>query len=255
MISVRQRRDYRVPSVAALLRVAEAARRDAVPRTTRTPAPVESVGEAVLELLQAGDGSLAALDVPELEPLDGLVMVSEVGAPLDLEAFDDDDGGRPVPPGAGDRLVGRLDEHPFLDDEDDEATQARRARVTGTPRPGARQYDRPGCGWLDAAAQHHLAGPVPEQPHPGQLPAGELRLDRQLRRGGQPVDVRRQPQRRVFVVHASMLPSAAGAYHPNAGDPGRRPRRARRRGPGAAPVSRRVRGSRRRCRRRRRAPG
>ncbi|MEU7976675.1 hypothetical protein AB0B48_32055 [Micromonospora sp. NPDC049089] len=99
VISVRQRRDYRVPSVAALLRVAEAARREGTPEDDE-PAPVEGVGEAVLELLQSGDGSLGALDVPELEPLDGVVMVSEVGTPVDLESFDDDDAVGPFQPAA-----------------------------------------------------------------------------------------------------------------------------------------------------------
>ena len=122
VISVRQRRDYRVPSVAALLRVAEAARREGTPEEDE-PAPVEGVGEAVLELLQSGDGSLSALDVPELEPLDGVVMVSEVGTPVDLESFDDDDAVGPFQPAVDDRLVGRLDEHPFLevDEEHDHA--------------------------------------------------------------------------------------------------------------------------------------
>ncbi|NLU79633.1 hypothetical protein HCA58_14820 [Micromonospora sp. HNM0581] len=120
VISVRQRRDYRVPSVSALIRVAEAARREGLPGDEEVP-PVEGVGEAVLELLQSGDGSLGALDVPELEPLDGVVMVSEVGTPVDLEAFADDDPVGPFQPGVDDRLVGRLDEHPFLelDDEHD----------------------------------------------------------------------------------------------------------------------------------------
>ncbi|QLQ35575.1 hypothetical protein [Micromonospora robiginosa] len=122
VISVRQRRDYRVPSIAALLRVAEAARREGTPEEDE-PAPVEGVGEAVLELLQSGDGSLSALDVPELEPLDGVVMVSEVGTPVDLESFDDDDSVGPFQPAVDDRLVGRLDEHPFLelDEEHDHA--------------------------------------------------------------------------------------------------------------------------------------
>ncbi|MFJ8578147.1 hypothetical protein [Micromonospora sp. NPDC093277] len=122
VISVRQRRDYRVPSVSALIRVAEAARREGTPEEDE-PAPVEGVGEAVLELLQSGDGSLSALDVPELEPLDGLVMVSEVGTPVDLESFDDDDPLGPFQPAPDDRLVGRLDEHPFLelDEEHDHA--------------------------------------------------------------------------------------------------------------------------------------
>lgn len=122
VISVRQRRDYRVPSVSALIRAAEAARREGTPEEDE-PAPVEGVGEAVLELLQSGDGSLSALDVPELEPLDGLVMVSEVSNPVDLESFDDDDAVGPFQPAADDRLVGRLDEHPLLelDEEHDHA--------------------------------------------------------------------------------------------------------------------------------------
>jgi hypothetical protein len=115
VLSVRQRRDYRVPSVAALVRVAEAARRSAAGDDDVESDPVESVGEAVLELLQAGDGSLGALDVPELEPLDGVVTVTEVSAPLDLEAFGDDDGAGPFQAGTDDLLVGRLDEHPYLD--------------------------------------------------------------------------------------------------------------------------------------------
>jgi hypothetical protein len=119
VISVRQRRDYRVPSVAALLRVADAARRNLVPADEEA-GDVESVGEAVLELLQAGDGSLSSLDVPELEPLDGLLTVSEVTAPLDLEAFEDEDGTGPFTPGPDDLLVGRLDEHPFLADEEED---------------------------------------------------------------------------------------------------------------------------------------
>jgi hypothetical protein len=119
VISVRQRRDYRVPSVSALLRVAEAARSSSVPED-EDPGAVESVGEAVLELLQAGDGSLSSLDVPELEPLDGLLTVSEITAPLDLDAFEDSDGTGPFEPREGDLLVGRLDEHPFLPDEEED---------------------------------------------------------------------------------------------------------------------------------------
>ena len=119
VLSVRQRRDYRVPSVSALLRVAEAARRNSVPQE-EDPGPVESVGEAVLELLQAGDGSLSSLDVPELEPLDGLLTVSEIAEPLNLDAFEDSDGEGPFAPREGDLLVGRLDEHPFLPDEEED---------------------------------------------------------------------------------------------------------------------------------------
>jgi hypothetical protein len=126
VLSVRQRRDYRVPSVTALVRIAEAARRNSVP-ADEDAGPVESVGEAVLELLQAGDGSLSSLDVPELEPLDGLLTVSEVRDPLDLEAFDDEDGTGPFMPAADDQLVGRLDEHPFLPEDEDSDEHANRS--------------------------------------------------------------------------------------------------------------------------------
>src|SRR4051794_10798352 len=96
-ISVRQRRDYRGPSISALLQVADVARRSSVPEDEDT-GPVGSVGEAVLELLQSGDGSMSALDVPELEPLDGLLTVTEITEPLDLEAFEDSDGEGPFAP-------------------------------------------------------------------------------------------------------------------------------------------------------------
>jgi hypothetical protein len=122
VISVRQRRDYRVPSVAALIKAAQSARSDAMSGDEGSDEPVESVGEAVLELLQSGDGSLAALDVPELEPLDGLVAVAEVGTGLDLSAYDDVDGAGPFTLAPADRLIGRLDEQPYLDlDEDNDA--------------------------------------------------------------------------------------------------------------------------------------
>ncbi|MDR7326304.1 hypothetical protein ACH45F_22220 [Catenuloplanes sp. NPDC020197] len=122
-IAVRQRRDYRVPSVSALIRVAESARRAAAGPDTddaELGEPITSVGEAVLELLQSGDGSLGELDIPELEPLDGLVTVTEVAAPLDLDAFEEEDGDGPFAPGPEDRLLGRLDEHPFLEAPDEE---------------------------------------------------------------------------------------------------------------------------------------
>ena len=123
VVSVRQRRDYRVPSVSALLAAAEAARRGGLGsgEPEEGVEPVASVGEAVLELLQSGDGSLAGLDVPQLEPLDGVVAVAEVTTPLDLEAYADDDGVGAFTIDAGDRIVGRLDEHPYVElDEDTE---------------------------------------------------------------------------------------------------------------------------------------
>jgi hypothetical protein len=118
VLSVRQRRDYRVPSVAALVRVAAAARRSATEDSADQP-PVESVGEAVLELLQAGDGSLGALDVPELEPMHGVVTVIEAERALDGDEYGDDDGSGPFRVDGTDRVVGRLDEHPYADLDDD----------------------------------------------------------------------------------------------------------------------------------------
>jgi hypothetical protein len=121
VISVRQRRDYRVPSVAALLRLADVARRS---RSDEEPdaaaVPVESVGEAVLELMQAGDYSLGALEIPELESLDGVVVVAEVVSPLDPESFADSDGVGPFALAAGDRVIDRLDEHTYLELDEDE---------------------------------------------------------------------------------------------------------------------------------------
>lgn len=126
VVSVRQRRDYRVPSVSALLSVAESARRSAAHSEVSTDEPVESVGAALLELMQAGDGSLAALDIPELESLNGVVVVAEVANPLDPEVYEDSDGSGPFRLDGGDRLVDRLDEHAYidLDEETDETDEA-----------------------------------------------------------------------------------------------------------------------------------
>jgi hypothetical protein len=143
VLSVRQRRDYRIPSVSALLRAAEAARgaaegtapvpradaaardergggearpiprADAAARDERgggEARPITTVAEAVLELLQGGDGTLRMLEVPELEPLDGVVVVTEVEAALDPEAHDHTDGEAPFRLAGSDRTTGRLDE-------------------------------------------------------------------------------------------------------------------------------------------------
>lgn len=74
VVSVRQRRDYRVPSVSRLLAAAELARRRRRGDPDRAP---ESVGHAVLELVRDGDGLLGGIDGPELEPLGGVVTVTE----------------------------------------------------------------------------------------------------------------------------------------------------------------------------------
>lgn len=127
VVSVRQRRDYRIPSVTGLLQVAESVRK-ATPRNDgEKTTPVESVGEALLELMQSGDGSLGELDIPELESLNGVVVVAEVGTPLDPDGFEDTDGAGPFQLEAGDRLVDRLDEHAYVEMDDDAADDNERA--------------------------------------------------------------------------------------------------------------------------------
>jgi len=118
VVSVRQRRDYRVPSVAALLAAAEGARMSDLDSDEEEAGPVVSVGDAVLELLHSGDGTLGALDIPELEMLDGVIAIAEAGSPLDLSAYSDDDGAGPFRLAADERVVGRLDEHQLTFDEE-----------------------------------------------------------------------------------------------------------------------------------------
>jgi hypothetical protein len=120
VVSVRQRRDYRVPSISALLRLAEEGRAPA--GEDEELEPVASIGEAVLELLQSGDGSLGMLDVPELDPLDGVVIVAEVDEELSTAGLGDDtsaesDGEAPFRLTGADRIVGRLDERAVPDSE------------------------------------------------------------------------------------------------------------------------------------------
>jgi hypothetical protein len=109
VVSVRQRRDYRVPSVSALLRLAEEGR---MPLPDGESEPITSVADALLELLQSGDGSLGMLDVRELDPLDGVVVVAEVGRALNDEGHEeaDADPQSPFRLGGEDRALGRLDE-------------------------------------------------------------------------------------------------------------------------------------------------
>ncbi|QSB12723.1 hypothetical protein JQS43_13560 [Natronosporangium hydrolyticum] len=109
VVSVRQRRDYRVPSVAALLATArQAAARMAMGDGATPP---ETVGEAVLELIRDADTSLAGLDGPELETAGGVVGVFELPTPVSAS-----DGAGQLAElfrvEADARLVARLDERP-----------------------------------------------------------------------------------------------------------------------------------------------
>jgi hypothetical protein len=109
VVSVRQRRDYRVPSVLALLRAAEES------RAPGADEPITTVGSAIIELMQSGDGSMGMLDLPELEPLDGVVVVAEVTTPLQGQLGDQTDAEHPFRLGTQDRTVARLDERTLPD--------------------------------------------------------------------------------------------------------------------------------------------
>lgn len=91
-ISVRKRRDYTVPNVDQLLDAATEAKSEASSTGGqhdvhwRDERPIADVGEAVYELLQAADGSMSGLDIPELWAGEGLIMVNAVARALDLTA-------------------------------------------------------------------------------------------------------------------------------------------------------------------------
>ena len=126
-IAVRQRRDYLVPDVEALLTAGTAARKAQGLTGEHEVEGIESdhevtdVGEAVYELLQNAGGSLSGLDVPELEARNGVLMVNAVAVPLE---FADDPG-----PGEADlpfvcvpdsRMLLRIDEEMISDGQDDD---------------------------------------------------------------------------------------------------------------------------------------
>lgn len=118
LISVRQRRDYVVPSAVALQRAAERAR-EQVPDPDAGDQPVRGVGDAVLELLHAGDGSLRCLDVPELTPLDGLLVVNEVRDGLDVTLTAEGAENDAYVVDVTEPVIGRLDERSFHTDGGD----------------------------------------------------------------------------------------------------------------------------------------
>lgn len=121
-ICVRQRRDFQVPDIAALIQLGTDQRlrnwsaHD--PNYARTP--VRTLGDAVYELVLSGDGSLAALDAyPELVPGNGVLLINAVGVPLtfgDPVQSEDDEPFRLRP---GDGLLYRLDEEIVEDAVDD----------------------------------------------------------------------------------------------------------------------------------------
>jgi len=123
-ICVRQRRDFTVPDIAALIQLGseQRARNWSAhdPQYARTP--VNTLGDAVYELVLAGDGSLAALDAyPELVPGNGVLLVNTVADPLafgDPEQAEEDEPFRLRP---GDTLLYRLDEEIVEEPDSDDA--------------------------------------------------------------------------------------------------------------------------------------
>lgn len=78
-ICVRHRRDYTVPNPTKLVAAANMARA----RMAGGPeTEITHLGQAVYALIDAGDGTVAALDdVDELEPGNGLLLVNELASP------------------------------------------------------------------------------------------------------------------------------------------------------------------------------
>lgn len=109
LVCVRQRRDYVVADVDAVIMAARAAR-------LRTPSDeydaddVTGLGEAIYALIEAGDGTLAALDdVDDIEPANGVILVNQTATAVPLvESDGDPELAFALNP--GDTLLYRLDE-------------------------------------------------------------------------------------------------------------------------------------------------
>ncbi|MFI5954201.1 hypothetical protein [Cryptosporangium sp. NPDC051539] len=118
MVSVRHRRDYVIPEPSRLLALATETRRTswATVDSTHAARPVTDLGEAVNELVQAGDGTVAALDAyPEdLVPGNGVLLVNAVRRPLTFS--DGPDGADPLLLGPDEEQLYRMDEE--IVDED-----------------------------------------------------------------------------------------------------------------------------------------
>jgi hypothetical protein len=121
LICVRQRRDYQVPEVTELLQLGSETRRRnwAEHDPDHAAVPVTNLGEAVYELVLAGDGSLASLDAyPQLIPGNGVLLVNAIDrplAPVEGAPGEEDEPFRLTP---ADALLYRLDEE-IVDDADD----------------------------------------------------------------------------------------------------------------------------------------
>lgn len=106
LICVRQRRDYVIGDPDAVMRAA----RDAQMRAGINGGSLSNVrglGEAIYALIDAGDGTLAALDdVNEIDPANGVILVNQTNTPVLLNA----DPELAFALAADDKLLYRLDE-------------------------------------------------------------------------------------------------------------------------------------------------
>lgn len=112
-ICVRQRRDFLVPDIDALIRLGSHQREHnwSAHDPQYAQSPVTTLGDAVYELVLAGDGSLAALDAyPELIPGNGVLLVNAVGVPLSFGEAAQSEEDEPFRLRATDTLLYRLDE-------------------------------------------------------------------------------------------------------------------------------------------------
>jgi hypothetical protein len=136
-VCVRQRRDFQVPDVGALIRLGSETRRQnwAAHDEQYGRTPVDNLGEAVYELVLAGDGSLAALDAyPELVPGNGVLLVNAVERPLVFTEAAEGEEDEPFRLTPADVLLYRLDEE-VIEEADADGDAAPRARAGS--RPGA----------------------------------------------------------------------------------------------------------------------
>jgi hypothetical protein len=133
-ICVRQRRDFQVPDIAALIALGteQRLRNWSAHDPLYAASPVTTLGDAVYELVLAGDGSLAALDAyPELVPGNGVLLVNAVQEPLAFAEPVQTEEDEPFRLRPGDALLYRLDEEIV---EDLEPENGRTEEIDGAGR-------------------------------------------------------------------------------------------------------------------------
>ena len=102
--------------------------------STHAARPVTDVGEAVNELVQAGDGTVAALDAyPEdLVPGNGVLVVNALHRPLTFADAPAADGPDPLLLGPDEAQLYRMDEEIVDEDSLEEPVPAPRDPVPGS---------------------------------------------------------------------------------------------------------------------------